>query len=116
MTYKAERSFEQRVAEAGRMKINYPDKFGIIIERHPSCEDRIPHLDRRKYLISNTMTVGNFQCFIQKRCQLHHEDTLVLFCGNTILSCSHMINEVYKEHCDVDGFLYITYSGESTFG
>jgi hypothetical protein len=27
-----------------------------------------------------------------------------------------LLSQVYKEHKDEDGFLYCTYSGESTFG
>lgn len=30
--------------------------------------------------------------------------------------CSSTMGQVYSEHRDEDGFLYVTYSGENTFG
>jgi GABA(A) receptor-associated protein len=29
---------------------------------------------------------------------------------------SQLLSLIYQEHSDKDGFLYITYTGESTFG
>ena len=40
-------------------------------------------------------------------------------CGSpdeTLLCAAALMSEVYDDHKDEDGFLYITYSGENTFG
>ena len=40
-------------------------------------------------------------------------------CGSpdrTLLRAAALMSEVYDDHKDEDGFLYITYSGENTFG
>ncbi len=36
--------------------------------------------------------------------------------NETVLCAAALMSEVYDDHKDEDGFLYITYSGENTFG
>ena len=40
-------------------------------------------------------------------------------CGR-VLTCARLaaalMSDIYEDHKDEDGFLYITYSGENTFG
>ena len=37
-------------------------------------------------------------------------------CERCCLYAAAMMSDIYEDHKDQDGFLYITYSGESTFG
>jgi GABA(A) receptor-associated protein len=39
-----------------------------------------------------------------------------LFINNTLPPAASLMSQIYKEHKDTDGFLYVIYSGESTFG
>jgi GABA(A) receptor-associated protein len=48
--------------------------------------------------------------------QLPHEKALFLFINGFIPSTSQHIGDIYSFHKDQDGFLYITYSYENTFG
>jgi GABA(A) receptor-associated protein len=41
---------------------------------------------------------------------------LFLFIDKVVPTSSMTMGEIYVEHKDVDGFLYIQYSGENTFG
>lgn len=41
---------------------------------------------------------------------------LFIFINNIIPSQHESVSTIYEQHKDVDGFLYITYSGENTFG
>ena len=53
---------------------------------------------------------------IRKRLKLPPEQAIFLFVNGTIPPTAALMNQIYDEHRDVDGFLYITYSGENTFG
>ena len=39
-----------------------------------------------------------------------------LFVNNKMIPCSKLLGAVYEEEKDEDGFLYVNYGGESTFG
>lgn len=62
------------------------------------------------------LTVGQFHYVIRKRIKLAPEKALFLFCSNSIPPNAALMSTVYEEQKDEDGFLYIQYSGESTFG
>ena len=62
------------------------------------------------------LTCGQFMYVIRKRLKLPAEQGIYLFVGGVIPASAAMLNAVYEEHKDPDGFLYMTYSGENTFG
>ncbi len=112
--FKENTSFEDRKKGADKIRSNYPDKIPIILEK--TKNNNIPELDRHKYLIPNDFTVGQFMFVIRKRIKLGPEQALFLFVNNTIPHAGMLISLLYKEHKDEDGFLYMTVSGEATFG
>ena len=48
--------------------------------------------------------------------QLGPEKAIFLFVNNSLLPINEILAVVYQERHDVDGFLYILYSGENSFG
>lgn len=76
----------------------------------------IPDIDKKKYLVPADLTVGQFIYVIRKRIKLPPERAIFLFVDNMIPSTSSLMSVVYEVQKDEDGFLYITYSGENTFG
>lgn len=112
--FKEEKSFERRREEGERIRKKYPDRVPIIVEKAP--KSRISDLDKRKYLVPNDLTVGQFYFLIRKRIQLRAEDALFFFVNNQIPPTSATIGALYQEHADEDKFLYIAYSDESVYG
>ena len=162
--FKEEKSFERRREEGERIRKKYPDRvpvrlarllmnfhhtnfktfiaflcsIKIIVEKAP--KSRICDLDKRKYLVPNDLTVGQFYFLIRKRIQLRAEDALFFFVNNQIPPTSATIGTLYqvkfkfelnkikifsqnnfpnhkhKDHADEDKFLYIAYSDESVYG
>jgi GABA(A) receptor-associated protein len=113
--YKNTNTFEDRRLESNRIKEKYPDRVPIICERGFGAD--IPILDRKKYLVPGDLNIANFLYIIRKRMELSPDKALFLFCNDScLLPTSSNISLAYEEHKDDDGFLYITYNGESTFG
>ena len=76
-----------------------------------------PKLDRNKYLVPQDITMGEFMFIIRKRMKLSSEESIYMFVGNDSLApVSHTMGMIYNSHKDDDQFLYVKYSGESTFG
>lgn len=105
---------EKRKSEAERIRAKYPDRVPVICEKADRSD--IPDIDKKKYLVPADLTVGQFHYVIRKRIKLAPEKALFLFSGNSIPPNAALMSTVYEEQKDEDGFLYIQYSGESTFG
>ena len=48
--------------------------------------------------------------------KLSSDSALFCFIGNTLPTTGTLIKELYGRHRDDDGFLYLSYCGENTFG
>jgi GABA(A) receptor-associated protein len=44
------------------------------------------------------------------------EKAIFIFVNNVLPPSSSLLSQVYQEHMDEDGFLYVVYSSENTFG
>jgi GABA(A) receptor-associated protein len=73
-------------------------------------------IDKKKYLVPSDLTCGQFLYVIRKRLKLPAEKAIFLFVDGKIPSTSAMLNEIYEQHRDADGFLYMSYSDENVFG
>ncbi|GMH48152.1 hypothetical protein TrRE_jg13377 [Triparma retinervis] len=113
--FKTEIAFEKRQSEAARIRDKYPDRVPVICEKASRSGD-IPDIDKKKYLVPADLTVGQFQYVIRKRIKLAPEKALFIFVNNTTPPTSQLMSTVFEESRDEDGFLYVKYSGESTFG
>lgn len=105
---------EQRKQEAQRIIEKYPDRIPVIAERRKDSD--VPDIDKKKYLVPKDLTVGQFVYVIRKRIKLSPEKALYIFCNKQLLSTSAQMTEVYKQYVATDGFLYVHYSAEKTFG
>ena len=114
MPYKGDFPFEQRYAESARVREKYPDRVPVIIEKGSRTD--IPDIDRVKFLIPSDLTLGQVVYVIRKRIKLNPEHAIFVFVNNTLPPTSALVSSIYEEHADEDGFLYIVYSGENTFG
>eukprot|EP00882_Tetradesmus_deserticola_P000857 GHRQ01000931.1.p1 GENE.GHRQ01000931.1~~GHRQ01000931.1.p1 ORF type:complete len:137 (+),score=56.87 GHRQ01000931.1:206-616(+) len=113
-TFKDEHPLEKRQAEAARIRDKYPDRIPVIVEKAEKSD--IPDIDKKKYLVPSDLTVGQFVYVIRKRIKLSPEKAIFIFVKNVLPPTAALMSSVYEDHKDEDGFLYITYSGENTFG
>ena len=113
-SFKESYPLKKRINESTRIKKKYPDRIPVIVERHMSTN--IAHIDKKKYLVPDDLTIGQFTYVIRKRIKLEPIEALFLFVNDTLPATSAMLSQIYKNHKDQDGFLYIQYCGESTFG
>jgi len=60
--------------------------------------------------------VAQFIFVIRKRIELETEQALFLQVNNKLPPVAQLMSQLYQTDKDEDGFLYVTYSGESTFG
>ena len=115
MTFKKEHPFENRLAESSRIREKYPNRVPVIVEKTETCKN-VPKLDKKKYLVPEDLTIGQFMYVIRKRIVLTPEKAIFMFVNKQLLPTGAVMATVYEEQKDKDGFIYFTYSGENTFG
>ena len=77
----------------------------------------MPDIDKTKYLVPNDMSAYNFNFIIRKRIKLPETASLYFFVnGRYLLKGDTLMSDVYNQRKDADGFLYITYTDETTLG
>lgn len=113
-SFKETYPLQKRTAESESIKKKYPDRIPVIVEKATSSD--IATIDKKKYLVPHDLTLGQFVYVIRKRIQLTPENAIFVFVNKTLPATSCLMSQIYKDHCDADGFLYVTYAGESTFG
>ncbi|XP_054779241.1 autophagy-related protein 8C-like [Prosopis cineraria] len=130
-SFKLDHPLERRQAEASRIREKYPDRIPVIVEKAERSD--IPDMIKRSkrlcclyhsaslirfytYLVPADLTVGQFVYVVRKRIKLSAEKAIFVFINNTLPPTASLMSSIYEENKDEDGFLYMTYSGENTFG
>lgn len=112
--YKTAFSFEHRLNESTRIKDRFPDRIPVIVQN--TRVSNLPLIDKNKFLVPKSLTIGQFIFVIRRRIIIPPEKAMFLFINNSLPLTSSFISEVYANHRDTDGFLYCFISGENTFG
>lgn len=112
--FKSAYDHDARAAESARVRQRYPDRIPCIVER--GGDRNVPEIDRAKFLVPTDLTMGQLAWVVRKRIQLPAERALFLMVGTCLMPSSALVLNVYEERKDADGFLYVTYAGENTFG
>ena len=107
--FKSKYTLEERIFESGKLKFKYPDRIPIVIKPNKSTS-------QHKYLVPRNINVGEFVNIIRRRIKLDSQKAIFLLVNNILPPTAHSISSIYDEHKDEDGFLYVVYSLENTFG
>lgn len=115
MSFKHLYSLNQRKNECEKILLKYPNRIPIICEKNYNSTNA-PDIDKHKYLVSRDLTLGQFMHTIRQRMNLTAEIGLYIFISGFIPSNSQFLSNLYVDFRDDDGFLYVIYDVENTFG
>lgn len=107
-------TLSSRKAESQRLLAKYPDRCCIIVGKNDNSD--VEEITRHKFLVPSDLTVGQFIYVIRKKISCKESQSLFLFINNKLPPTASTIGSIYKENKEEDGFLYVIYSGENTFG
>ena len=117
--YKKTTPLEERLQKSNKMTSLYPDRVPIIVEMSSSSSSYNTYIassHKVKYLVPYNITMGQFIKILRDKIKIDQATALFFFIKNKIFPITSLIGEIYKENADEDGFLYIEFCEESTYG
>ncbi len=112
--FKKQNTIEKRKNESKTIVAKYPGRIPIIVEKYTDCE--LPDIDKMKYLVPKDMTISQFMFIMRKRIKLDPSQSLFVTVNSVLVNSNSTICEIYDDNKDEDGFLYVVYTSENTFG
>ncbi len=121
MRFRDEFPFEKRAEVATAIRKKYPDRVPIIVERAPN-EKTLQEIRQRKFLIPSDATAGKMIYEIRKHVAVSREQAMFIYVGVDAVTgavmpnTASLVSELYARHASSDGFLYVHFASENTFG
>jgi len=107
-------SFEIRKNESERIMIKHKDRIPCIVQKAP--HSKLMAHKKIKYLVASTSPMSDIIYFLRKSVKLETHQSLFFMINDTLVATSSIMGQIYQDMKSKDGFLYIYYSEESTFG
>ena len=111
--FKETNEYEKRKMESEKIRMKYPDRVPCVIEH---MGDSIEKIEKKKFLVPREFTVSQMQYIIRKKIRINEEKAIFIFVGGILPRASITMGELYSIYGDEDGFLYVIYTSENTFG
>ncbi|EHH24830.1 hypothetical protein EGK_08555 [Macaca mulatta] len=114
--FKQRKSLAIRQEEVAGIRAKFPNKIPVVVERYPR-ETFLPLLDKTKFLVPQELTMTQFLSIIRSCMVLRATEPFYLLVNNkSLVSTSVTMAEIYRDYKDEDGFVYMTYASQETFG
>ncbi len=106
---------DERRKESSDLMLRHPDKIPVICEK--SMKSKLPKLEKNRFLLPKNLQSYYFTHIIRTKVRLQSDQSFFLFVnGELPIKQNSTIKEVYDRYKDEDGYLYITYTEETTLG
>lgn len=113
---KESKPLQDRIKLSSDLRKKYPDTVPVIVQRSEK-EIYLPEIDKKQFLVPISMTLGNFISIIAYRLETDANSSLWLYSSRIALTNrSESVSQIYNRYRDIDGFLYLKYKSEESFG
>ena len=116
-SFKYSHSYEDRLKDSTQIRVKYPDRIPVICEKNTSIKkNTLNQLYKKKYLVPMDFSLAQFMFLIRKNIKIAPNEAIFLCIGHIIPPTNSQFIYLYEQYRDADGFLYVTYTAENTFG
>lgn len=112
--FKDKFDFNSRKKESMRIIQKYPDKIPTIVEK--LSNSTILEIEKNKFLVPLDLSISQFSYILRKSISLKPHEGFFIFINGVIVPNAMAMHSIYQLNKDDDGFLYLKYSSENTFG
>ena len=114
MGFKQDYTLENRKSESNKILFKYPTRIPVIVEKAKKCD--LPDISKKKYLVPKDMSMSQFLYVVRKRIDLESSKSLFIMVNDHLVPSAKSLGVIYEDDQDEDGFLYMIYTAENTFG
>lgn len=106
-------SFAKRQHLSSTIMSKNPGAVPFVVDR---SDLSAPTLKHNKFLVPRDLTMAQFYVQIRKGMVILEHQAMFYFVGKAMPTSTEMIGAFYEKHKSDDGFLYMVYTLENTFG
>ena len=114
MGFKEDYSLENRINESNKIMNKYQSRIPVIVEKSKDCP--LNDIHKKKYLVPKDLKMSQFIYIIRKKINMKSSESIFLMTNHSLCPSNSFLIDIYEKNADKDGFLYITYTSENTFG
>ena len=107
------KSLPERKLYSQRLLNKYPDRVPLVLE---SCGNVKDTLVKNKYLMPRHIKMSELMVIFRTSIKIDSKKAIFIFVDNYLIPMNDLVEQVYSKYKSEDGFLYIKYSYENTFG
>lgn len=113
--YCSSKCLQDRMKQSLQVKYKYPDRIPVFLSRK---DDKCIPISKNKFLVPKTMTFGELLYILRRHIELDPKKAMIVFLQdkNILPPCSSSMQQLFSDYMSNDGFLYMVYSQENTFG
>ena len=94
LNFKKTIGFDERLAKANLLIKKYPGRIPIICEKNHKKDN--PDIDKNKYLVPDSITLGQFLVIVRQRINIRPEEAIFMFVNNCIVPTNELIGNIYQ--------------------
>lgn len=106
-------TFDQRRNEFERIRTHRLTRVPVIMEANGIDT---PRVDKEKFLVPFDLTVAQLMFIVRRRMKMDSSKALFLMINDVMPTSSSTMSTLYDQHASEDGFMYVVYTTENTFG
>lgn len=115
-TFREKFSFQKRAELSERIRSRHYSKVPVIVDRAADSPN-LPLLEKQKYLTPQHFTMANFANEILQHIPVQEQAHICFYVGNGVRAMPALLmQQVYEQYKDSDGFLYVSYGEYKSFG
>lgn len=103
-------------SKVGTLMGKYPSRVPVLVKLSARLQNEGHCLKRTKYLVPQTMAVGQFASIVRRQLTLPATHALYFVVGNTLPALTATWGALYSESEKESGCLVLHVSSDSTFG
>jgi len=116
-TFKERFTYQDRKNKFNKFKEIYPDRIPVVLQPEQRYKNgSLNPMKKSFYLFGENVSVCKILQFIRSEIKIGDETAIWLFVNGIVPQMTSTLNSLYENNKDNDGFLYIVYCGELTFG